>query len=332
MTPRYASLTALLVVLISSLAAAEPVTLKIGSLAPRESPWGQVLRVWVKAVKEKTRGEVEIAIFWNATQGDEPAQMSKMKLGQLDGAIVTAVGLGIVDPSINVLQVPGLYRDWAQLDTVRNALRPRWEKSFQAAGYELIGWGDIGLDRLMSKGVALHLPSDLKGQRPWVWREDPVLPALFQVVGVTPVATSVPEALTELSTGNANVMSVSALAAEQLQWSSRLDNNNNKVKKPMVMAPNIGAMVLSKSKLDGLKPEQRNAVLETARVACTALTNRIRDEDGRALERLRKKFTVIEPTETELAAWKKTLAEARGRLPKTVVPADLMSDVEKLLK
>ena len=62
----------LLCVLFSSaVLAAEPVVLKLGSLAPRESPWGTVLRVWQKAVKEKTKGEVTIEIFWNATQGDE---------------------------------------------------------------------------------------------------------------------------------------------------------------------------------------------------------------------------------------------------------------------
>src|SRR3954464_8157381 len=92
--------------------AAEPTAIKLGSIAPRESPWGQVLRVWAKAVKEKTAGEVQIEFFWNATQGDEPAQMSKIKTGQLDGAVVSAVGLGVVDPNVNVLQLPGIYAGW----------------------------------------------------------------------------------------------------------------------------------------------------------------------------------------------------------------------------
>lgn len=314
--------------LLSSLVfAAEPTTLKVGSLAPRESPWGNVLRVWVKAVKEKTKGEVVLELYWNATQGDEAAQMSKMKTGQLDGAIVTAVGLSVVDANVNVLQLPGVYGGWEKLDVVREHLRPRFEKSFQAAGFELAGWGDIGLDRFMSKGFAVKAPGDLKGKRPWVWREDPILPAVYAAAGVVPVPTSVPEALPELSTGNVNVMSISPLGSEQLQWSSRLDTMNT-----MVVAPNIGGMVLSKAKLDALKPEHRAIVLETAKVACKALTDRIRAEDAAAFERLKKRMTVVEPSAEELTAWKKLFKEARERLAKGTFTPEVMADVEKLTR
>lgn len=320
-------LVAMGVLLAASVSFAEPTVLKVGSLVPRESPWGQVLRVWVKAVKEKTHGAVELEIYWNATQGDEPAQMSKLKTGQLDGAIVSAVGLSIVDPNVNVLQAPGLCDSWAQLDKVRDALKPRFDKSFRDAGFELIGWGDIGLDRLMSKGFPLRKPEDLKGKRPWVWREDPVLPPLFQLLGAVSVPTSVPEALPELSTGNVNVMSVSALAAEQLQWSSRLDHLNKGV-----VAPNIGGMVLSKTKLDTLTPEQRAVVVDTGRLAAKALTDRIRKEDEAALARLEKRMTVVVPTPEETAAWKKAFAEARARLAKGTFAPELMKEVETLAK
>ena len=30
----------------------------MSTLIPRESPWGQLLRVWAKAVKEKTKGNL----------------------------------------------------------------------------------------------------------------------------------------------------------------------------------------------------------------------------------------------------------------------------------
>ena len=44
--------------------------LKIATLAPKASPWGQVLSVWEKAVKEKSGGRLEIQIFYNGLQGD----------------------------------------------------------------------------------------------------------------------------------------------------------------------------------------------------------------------------------------------------------------------
>jgi TRAP-type C4-dicarboxylate transport system substrate-binding protein len=320
-------LLALVLLVVALPAFAAPTVLKIGSLAPKDSPWGRILKKWIKAVKEKTGGEVELEIFWNATQGDEPAQMSKMKTGQLDGAIVSAVGLGIVDPNVNVLQVPGLYSGWEQLDKVRDVLKPRFDKTFADAGFVLVGWGDIGLDRLMSKGVALKTPADLKTSRPWVWREDPVLPPFFQAVGVVPVPSSVPEAVTELSGGHCNVMSVSALAAEQLQWSSHLDHLNL-----MVMAPNIGGMVLASASLKKLKAEHAAIVTDTGKLASKALTDSIRNEDATALERLKKKMEVNDPTPAELIEWRKIFADTQGRLTRGTFPPALMKEIQDLLK
>ena len=50
----------------------------------------------------------------------------------------------------------------------------------------------------MSKGYATQKPEDLKGKRAWVWREDPVLPTLFQQAGSVSVPTSLPEVIPEL--------------------------------------------------------------------------------------------------------------------------------------
>lgn len=307
---------------------AEPQTLKLGSLAPRESPWGQILRVWAKAVKEKTGGQVVLDFYWNATQGDEAAQMGKVKSGQLDGAVVTAVGLGAIDNDVNVLQIPGLITDWATLDKVREGLKDHFDGSFRKAGLEIVGWGDVGLNRLFTKGFAVHKPEDLKGKKPWVWREDPVIPPFYQSAasGVVLVPTGVPEALPELTTGNANTMVTSALAAEQLQWSSRLDNVNL-----LVVSPNVGGIVISSAALGKLKPEHKAVVLETGKLACKALSDRIRGEDAQATERVKKRMAVVEPTDAEKAEWAKVFKATREKLAKGTFKPELIKKVEDLM-
>jgi TRAP-type C4-dicarboxylate transport system substrate-binding protein len=320
--------TALMMMTLSGAGTAtEPLTLKLGSLAPRESPWGQILRVWGKAVKEKTGGQVALDFYWNGTQGDEAAQMAKVKSGQLDGAVVTSVGLGAIDADINVLQIPGLIGDWETLDRVRSGLKSHFEETFHKGGVEIVGWGDVGLDRLFSKGFAIHLPPDLQGKKPWMWREDPVIAPFFQSSAqVVLVPTGVPEALPELTTGNANVMVTSALAAEQLQWSSRLDNLNL-----LVVSPNVGGIVLSQASIAKIKPEWKTIMLETGAVACKALTDRIRGEDAQALERLKKRMAIVEPTEAERAEWAKVFKATREKLAKGTFKPELIKQVEGLI-
>lgn len=321
--------TLLLASLILPLAVrAEPTSLKLGSLAPRESPWGQVLRVWAKAVKEKSKDQVQLEFFWNGTQGDEAAMISKLKTGQLDGAVVTSVGLGTVHPEVLVLQMPGVFPDWKTLDKVRDALTPDFEKAFRAKGFELVGWGDVGLDHFTSRGYGIRKPEDLKGRRPWAWREDPIVPAILQAVGnVQPHLTGVPEVLPELSVGNIDAVSSSALACEQLQWSSRLDHVNT-----MVNAPNVGGILVSTERLAKLSPEARAAVLETGKIATKALTDRIRLEDQKALERMKARMTVIELTPAEREVWRKVFDDARARLARGTFPPELVKKVEQLAR
>ena len=49
----------------------------------------------------------------------------QMRTGQLDGAAVTANGLSMIYKDVLVLQLPGLYRNWAKLDSARNGMRSR---------------------------------------------------------------------------------------------------------------------------------------------------------------------------------------------------------------
>ncbi len=102
--------------------------IKIGTLAPGASPWGQVFKVWAAAVSQKSGGELELQFFYNGQQGDEAAMVGKMKAGQLDGSAVTAVGLGKIYKPIHALQMPGLFTTWAKLDAARDAMKGEFEK------------------------------------------------------------------------------------------------------------------------------------------------------------------------------------------------------------
>ena len=55
------------------------ILLKVGTLAPAESPWGKVFKVWQKGVKERTNGALELQFFWNGQQGDELAMVGKIR-------------------------------------------------------------------------------------------------------------------------------------------------------------------------------------------------------------------------------------------------------------
>lgn len=302
--------------------------LKLATLAPKASPWGKVLSVWEKAVNEKSGGRLELQIFYNGVQGDEGAMVGKMKSGQLVGAIVTAVGLSKIYKPILALQCPGLFSSWAKLDKARDAMKADFEKGASDAGFRIAGWGDVGSVRILSKGVAVRVPDDFKSKKPYMWRDDAIQPVFYQTVGgVTPVPLNVPEVLPQLNTGAINIVLAPALAAEQLQWTSKLDTIQSGVQSYA-----IGALVFSQKLLDALPADLRQILLDTAKVAANALTTRIRNEDEAAFGRMKGKMTVIECTADERAKWDALFKQVRSKLGQGTFAPELITKLEQLGK
>src|SRR5262249_36546037 len=190
---------------------------------------------------------------------------------------------------ILALQMPGLFTTWSKLDAARDAMKGDFEKGASDAGFTILGWGDVGAVHVMTKGVTIKTPDDMKGQKPYMWRDDDSQPILYQIVGgVTPVPLNIPEVLPALNTGTINIVNAPSLAAEQLQWASKLDTINEDVS-----AMAIGALVVSSKRLESLSDDQRSVILDTGRIASNALTKRIRAEDDAAFGRLKGKMTVV---------------------------------------
>lgn len=302
--------------------------LKIGTLAPAASPWGQVFKVWADAVNKKSDGKITLQFFYNGQQGDEGAMVTKMKGGTLDGAAITGVGLSKIYKPILALQMPGLFTTWAKLDAARDAMKSEFEKGVSDAGFLLAGWGDVGGVHLMSKGVQIHTPDDLKGKKPYMWRDDIIQPTLYQVIGgVTPVPLNVPEVLPQLNTGAINVINAPSLAAEQLQWASKLDTINSDVS-----AMAIGAIVFSSKRMDALPSDLKQIVLDTGAIAAKALTTKIRNEDDAAYKRMSGKMTVVTLSQDEKDKWNEVFRQTRQRLAQGTFSQDLVTKLEGLAK
>ncbi len=302
-------------------------TVKVGTLAPKSSPWGKVFETWVKAVNEKSGGKMELQFFYGGTQGDEDGMIGKIKSGQLDGAAVTGVGLGKVYKPILALQMP-LFTSWSKLDKARDAMKADFEKGAKDAGFFLAGWGDVGLVRTISKGFAVKVPDDLKGKKPYYIRADSIMPAIYSAIGgVSGVPLNVPEVLPNLNTGAINVINAPCLAAEQLQWAGKLDNIND-----TASATAIGALVFSQKRMDALPADLKTILTDTGKVAASALTTKIRSEDDAAFTRLKGKMTVTTPSADDKTKWEAIFKAARQKLAQGTFSSDLVTKLEGYAK
>ncbi len=309
MTPFSRALVAM-IALGAGVAFADTTAIKVGTLAPPDSPWGQVFKVWKRAVSEHSAGAVDLQFFWNGQQGDDRAMVAKMRTGQLDGATLAGAGLGEIDRQVLVLQLPGLFREWSKLDAARRDMHAGFDASFDREGFKVLGWGDIGRAHSMSKGFQVHVPADVKHRRVFYLPGDPIAPVVYSLIGdVTPRQVAVPEILPGLTSGSIDLLTAPALVAEQLQWASRLDNIGDDV-----AGIGIGALVFSAARYRAIPADGQAILNDTGRVASEALTRRIRAEDDAALARLRTRMTHYALTPTEQAEWEKLFVETAKRL------------------
>src|SRR3954469_4783404 len=145
------SVTALAALAIAKPARAENVELRIATLAPSGSPWMEVLDKANGEIKDKTAGRVTLKYFEGGQQGDEKDFVRKIKLGQLDGAAVTSIGLAMIDESIRVLELPMLFSSAEELDYVADKMWPYFQKKFEKQGFRLNDRGEVGWIYFMSK-------------------------------------------------------------------------------------------------------------------------------------------------------------------------------------
>ena len=182
---RFSTLIALAIFCTLTSPAMGQTVLKMATLAPENSAWDKVFKRFEKEVEEATNGTLDLKVYNGGVQGDEEVVVRKMKSGQLDGAAVTAVGLSKIVPNALVLQLPGLFTSYKELDYVRKKMNADLTAEFEKQGYVFLGWGDVGFAYIFSN-TPIEKPSDLKKAKMWAWSADPIASVIISEAGATP--------------------------------------------------------------------------------------------------------------------------------------------------
>ncbi|MBC7171148.1 MAG: TRAP transporter substrate-binding protein DctP [Polyangiaceae bacterium] len=299
--------------------------LRIATLAPTSSRFGDVYRTMDRGLREQTSNRVSVQVFGGGAAGDERLVVRKMRVGQLDGAALTTTGLGLIAPQVLALQAPGLIETYTQLDAVRAALEGEFEQIFDRAGYKLVGWGDAGELRMFSQ-KRIARPSDLRSARPWVWRDSPLMIESVRQAGANGVPLGVPEVYPGLQTGMIDTVTASALTAIGFQWHNRLCTMTQQAGGVI-----IGALVIRKEVFEALPDDAKAYILETARDTQGDLRNLTRRMDRDAYRELSRRLEVVD-TDPHRAEWEAVGLRAREALAGRVYPRELMQRVEAIVR
>jgi TRAP-type C4-dicarboxylate transport system substrate-binding protein len=301
--------------------AGEAALLRIATLAPEASGAGVIFKAFDKSVRERSGERLKLRLYAGGVAGDERDVIRKMKIGQLEGAALTSIGLGQIVRSVLVLQMPGLFQNHEQVDKVRSELASEFQSQFKAAGYVLLAWGDVGDRRVFGKRP-MHSPADYKSARPWVWREDPISSELMNIIGANGVALGLPEVFPALQTGMVDTVTATAVTALGLQWFRFVKFMSKSTGEPVV-----GATVVRKPWFDALPVDAQEALREVSESFSNQLRARVRSEDERAAAVLRSRGMQEYDMMDQRAEWEPVLQKLAERMVGKLYSRELLERV-----
>ena len=313
--------------LASQLAVADgPATIKIATLAPEGSSWMNLFHAWGKAVEDKSGGRLKLKFYAGGVAGDERDAVRKMRIGQLNGAAVTAIGLGLIQSEVRVLELPMFIKSNAELDYVRTTLDAEFRKKFEEKGYILLGWGDVGPVHIFSN-IPLKSKADLAQTKLWAWVDDPIVRTLFTQLGANGVPLGVPDVLPSLQTGMINACYGSPLSTVALQWYTKV-----KYMTSMHITQAVGATVITKRDYDKLPPDLQKILMEESRELEKKVLLTIRADNDKALASMKSAGIQVVPSPPELVSEFELQALAlRPKLEPSIYTHEFRTKVEKLV-
>jgi TRAP-type C4-dicarboxylate transport system substrate-binding protein len=312
--------------LLAAAGAAEagPVVIKMATLAPEGSSWFKTLQDMGEEWKRATGGAVVLKIYGGGVSGDEESVFRKMRVGQLQAAAVTGMGLGEIEKGFFGLHVPMMFQSDEEFDYVLARIAPVLEKRLEEKGLVVLSWADGGWVHFFAKKPYLR-PADVKSMKLYVGAGDSTLTQVYKEAGFQPVKLTTADILPGLQTGMINAFPSTPLAALAFQWYGLAPNMSD-----LRWARLSGATVIDRKVWQGMSEDARAKVLKAARASGDRIRAEVRRQNDEAEKAMAKNGLKISRTPPEVQAeWRKMIEDIWPRIRGGVVPADVFDLVRR---
>jgi len=278
---------AIAIVVVAALAFAPRATqaqgkieLNIGSLAPKGTPWMELLEDVEKIIEKDSGDRINVIIRPPGIMGEVEMVRETRKGERLQGAAVTtaAIAEGGNIPQLSIVELPFLFDTNAEADHVLdNVLWDPYSEILEKRGFKLGVWSENGWRSFATKGEPIKLPEDVKKHK-MRCQESDVHVAMYKSFGATPIQKPMTEVLTSLQSNVIDGLDNTALYIQAGGLAEPLDS--------FTMTRHIyqpAAVVFSKRWFDALPPDLQTVVMKPKTLAAGG-REAIREEDKLMIE------------------------------------------------
>ncbi len=302
--------------------------LRLGTLAPKNSLYHRQLMEIGEVWRSTQPGGSKYLVYPDGSQGGEADMVRRMRIGQLQGGLLSVVGLREIESSIAALQaMPLMFKSWDEVDYVREKMRPAMEKKFLDKGFIVLAWGDAGWVRFFSKDAAFR-PDDYKKMKFFAWGNEVEQQEIMKSLGYTPVPLETGDILPSIQTGMINAVPSTPYFALATQIYNTAPNMLD-----LNWAPIVGALVVTKKAWDDMTPEAQAKVREAGSKAGAQIRAKARQEVDDAVDAMKKRgLAVNKPNAEQMKEWNELADRLYPKVRGKLVPADTFDEVVGHLK
>jgi TRAP-type C4-dicarboxylate transport system substrate-binding protein len=305
-------------------------TLKIATVAPDGSAWMRELRVAAAEVATATQGRVSVKYYPGGVMGSDTVVLRKMRLGQLQGGVLTSSELAQLYPDAAIYSLPFLFDNWAQADKARALVDPMLAKGFEAKGMTMLSASDVGFAYVLSV-KPLKSAKDVAGAKLWIPQNDEIAERTFKAGGSSPILLPLGDVFTSLQTGMVDAVPNTPAGAVALQWHGKL---KNMIDLPLSFV--VGFVVVDNKAFAKISAADQALVLKAFRACGARMDAAIKRDDVAALAAMKKQgLQVNAMPPAEVAHWKQIGAKvtqdmiAAGHISAPLVAAIRKSNTGK---
>jgi len=314
----------------------DPVSIKVGTLAPQGTPWLNVLESSLfPEISKLSGGKVQFKVYSGGVMGEDTDILRKMDVGQLDGCGCTAIGALEASPNMSALLLPALFNNYEEVDYIFEKFREKLDRGFEERGYILVTLIDTGYFYIFSKHRVASL-ADVRKQKMYTWFGI-VETTMFEELGINAMPVAVPEAVSTLSSGLFDTGPAAwFLGMQAYQYM------NYYINPPLVYSP--AAVVVSIHLKDKLQKQLGTTAVRTSNFQEILISEfkaiepewkrQIRNYEAKSLEAFETKCGMkamaLPPEDRELL--EKAGHAVQRKLAGKVFPEDLIIDIRKALE
>jgi TRAP-type C4-dicarboxylate transport system substrate-binding protein len=312
---------------VSSAARADPVVLRMASVAPQGTAWAREGHALERDIVELTHGQVRMKWYLGGIAGDELRMLDRVRRDQLDGIASGGMLCQKLSPSMRALRFVGLFQNRDESAFVSGRLQELFDAEFLKEGFHNLGEYGVGPDVIFSR-APIRSMDELRKARLWIWDLDTMFGQALREMGLSVVPKPLEGAYAAFEAGAVDGFVAVPTAALAFQWSTEVHYFTD-------LRPSFlrGCMLIASRAYDQLSVQGQQAVRQASARTIARLEEVGRAQDDALLGGLfaRQGVTPVEASEGFRAEFYQAARTTRERLGDQLLSPQLLQRVLTLL-